>query len=133
MPYVVTLFWNTGMFETTLEDISERPVAECTVVQVADALTRSFDRPFRPENVDPFARYVYFGESGPVAVVLLTRRVWTSRVGANQIQVQLGRLPLQDLADEFPRMGERRSSWKHPSTRPNVGDGARTASSFTRS
>jgi hypothetical protein len=36
------LFWNTGMFEATLEGISERPVAECTAVQVADALTRSF-------------------------------------------------------------------------------------------
>jgi hypothetical protein len=42
MPYVDLLFWNTGMFEPTLEGISERPVAECTAVQVADALTRSF-------------------------------------------------------------------------------------------
>jgi hypothetical protein len=30
------------MFEATLEGISERLVAECTAVQVADALTRSF-------------------------------------------------------------------------------------------
>jgi hypothetical protein len=42
MPYVDMLFWNTGMFEATLEGISERPVAECTAVQVAGALTRSF-------------------------------------------------------------------------------------------
>ena len=42
MPYVDMLFWNTGMFEATLEGISERLVAECTAVQVADALTRSF-------------------------------------------------------------------------------------------
>jgi hypothetical protein len=43
MSYVDMLFWNTGMFEATLEGISERPVAECTAVQVADALTRSFE------------------------------------------------------------------------------------------
>jgi hypothetical protein len=43
MPYVDMLFWNTGMFEATLEGISERPVAECTAVQVADALTRPFE------------------------------------------------------------------------------------------
>jgi hypothetical protein len=43
MPYVDMLFWNTGMFEATLEGISERLVAECTAVQVADALTRSFE------------------------------------------------------------------------------------------
>jgi hypothetical protein len=42
MPYVDLLFWNTGMFEATLEGISERLVAECTAVLVADALMRSF-------------------------------------------------------------------------------------------
>jgi hypothetical protein len=42
MPYVDMLFWNTGMFEATLEGISERLVAECTAGQVADALMRSF-------------------------------------------------------------------------------------------
>ena len=42
MPYVDMLFWNTGMLEVTLEGISERLVAECTAVQVADALTSSF-------------------------------------------------------------------------------------------
>jgi hypothetical protein len=34
------LFWNIGMFEGTLEGISERPVAECTAVQEADARQR---------------------------------------------------------------------------------------------
>jgi hypothetical protein len=42
MLYVDMLLWNTGMFEATLEGISARPVAECTAVQVADALTRAF-------------------------------------------------------------------------------------------
>ncbi len=78
------------------EGISERPVAECTAAQVADALTRSFEgyvmpvnvsargyeHRFRPENVDPFASYVYFRESGPAAVVLVARRGWTSRIAA---------------------------------------------------
>jgi hypothetical protein len=52
MPYVDMLFWNTGMFEATLEGISERLVAECTAVQVADALTRSFEGHVIPVNVD---------------------------------------------------------------------------------
>jgi hypothetical protein len=52
MPYLDMLFWNTGMFEPTLESISERPVAECTAVQVADALTRSFEGHVIPVNVD---------------------------------------------------------------------------------
>jgi hypothetical protein len=52
MPYVDLLFWNTGMFEATLEGISERPVAECTAVLVADALTRSFEGHVIPVNVD---------------------------------------------------------------------------------
>jgi hypothetical protein len=43
MPYINMMFWNTGMFEATLEGISERPVAECTAGRVADALTRSFE------------------------------------------------------------------------------------------
>ena len=65
-------------------------------VQVADALTRSFEgsvmaanvsaqgyeRRFRPENVDPFASYVYFREARPVAVLLIARRDWTSRIAA---------------------------------------------------
>jgi hypothetical protein len=117
MPYVDMLFWNTGMFEGTLEGISERPVAECTAVQGADALTKSFEghvmpvnvdprgyeRQFRPERVDPFASYVYFGEAGLVAVVLIAHREWTSRVAAHQTRAPLARLPTRELADEFPR------------------------------
>ena len=52
MPYVDMLFWNTGMFEATLEGISERLVAECTAVQVADTLARSFEGHVIPVNVD---------------------------------------------------------------------------------
>src|SRR5918912_2151985 len=84
------------MSKTNIEGISERPVAECTAAQVADALTRSFEgyvmpvnvsaqgyeRRFRPENLDPFASYVYFREARPVAIVLIARRGWTSRIAA---------------------------------------------------
>jgi GNAT superfamily N-acetyltransferase len=79
-----------------IDGISERPVAECTAAQVADALTRSFEgyvvpvdvsargyeQRFRPENVDPFSSYVYIRENRPVAVILIARRGWTSRVAA---------------------------------------------------
>ncbi|MBA2712332.1 MAG: GNAT family N-acetyltransferase [Rubrobacteraceae bacterium] len=84
------------MLEENIEGISRRPVAECTAAEVADALTRSFEgyvmpvnvdaqgyeHRFRPENVDPFASYVYFRESRPVALILIARRGWTSRVAA---------------------------------------------------
>jgi ribosomal protein S18 acetylase RimI-like enzyme len=84
------------MSHLEIEGISNRPVAECTAAEVADALTRSFEgyvmpvnvsaqgyeRRFRLENVDPFASYVYFRERRPVAVVLVARRGWTSRIAA---------------------------------------------------
>ncbi len=84
------------MSQSRSEGISNRPVAECTAAEVADALTKSFEgyvmpvnvsaqgyeRRFRPENVDPFASYVHFQERRPVAVVLVARRGWTSRIAA---------------------------------------------------
>jgi len=84
------------MSQVNIEGISIQPTTECTAAQVADALTRSFggyvmpvnvsaqgyERRFRPENVDPFASYVYFRETRPVAIVLLAPRCWTSRVAA---------------------------------------------------
>ena len=79
-----------------IDDICATPVAECTAAQVADALTRSFEgyvmpvnvsaqayeRRFRPESLDPFASLVYYREARPVAVLLLARRGWTSRIAA---------------------------------------------------
>jgi ribosomal protein S18 acetylase RimI-like enzyme len=84
------------MLQANFDGISATPVAECTAAQVAEALTRSFEGyvmpvdvsprgyeyRFRPENVDPFASYVYFRQTRPVAVVLVARRGWTSRVAA---------------------------------------------------
>jgi ribosomal protein S18 acetylase RimI-like enzyme len=43
---------------------------------------RGYEQRFRPENVDPFASYVYFRETKPVAVILIARRGWRSRVAA---------------------------------------------------
>ena len=84
------------MSTVNIDGISGTPVAECTAAQVADALTRSFEgyvmpvnvsaqgyeRRFRPENLDPFASRVYFREARPVAVLLVARRGWTSRIAA---------------------------------------------------
>jgi GNAT superfamily N-acetyltransferase len=48
----------------------------------ANVSAQGYERRFRPENVDPFASYVYFRETGPVAVLLIARRDWPSRVAA---------------------------------------------------
>ena len=114
------------MSQRVNEGVSRRPVAECTAAQVADALTRSFEgylmpvnvtaegyeRRFRPENVDPFASYVYFQETEPVAVVLVARRGWTSRIAAMAVAPEargrgLGRLIMQDTVDEAAERGDR--------------------------
>ena len=84
------------MYTVNIDGISGTPVAECTAALVAEALTRSFEgyvmpvnvsaqgyeRRFRPENLDPFASRVYSRESRPVAVLLVARRGWTSRIAA---------------------------------------------------
>src|SRR5215207_5370430 len=114
------------MSQGTNEDISRRPVAECIAAEVADALTKSFEgyvmpvhvtaqgyeRRFRPENVDPFASYVYFREARPVAVVLVARRGWTSRIAAMAVAPEargrgLGKLIMQDALDETVERGDR--------------------------
>jgi ribosomal protein S18 acetylase RimI-like enzyme len=114
------------MSQSKSEGISRRPVAECTAAQVADTLTKSFEgyvmpvnvtaqgyeRRFRPEHVDPFASYVYFRETRPVAVVLVARRGWTSRIAAMAVSPEargrgLGKLIMQDAIDEAVERGDR--------------------------
>jgi ribosomal protein S18 acetylase RimI-like enzyme len=114
------------MSHVNFQDISKRPVAACTTAQVADALTRSFEgyvvpvnvspeayeRRFRPENVDPFASYVYFRETRPVAVVLVARRGWTSRIAAMAVAPEargkgLGKHIMQGVIDEAVERGDR--------------------------
>jgi ribosomal protein S18 acetylase RimI-like enzyme len=108
------------------EGVSRRPVAECTAVEVADALTKSFEgyvmpvnvtaqgyeRRFRPENVDPFASYVYFREARPVAVVLVARRGWTSRIAAMAVAPEargkgFGKRIMRGVIDEAVERGDR--------------------------
>jgi ribosomal protein S18 acetylase RimI-like enzyme len=114
------------MSHENFEDISKRPVAACTTAQVADALTRSFEgyvvpvnvsaeayeRRFRPENVDPFASYAYFRENRPVAVVLVARRGWTSRIAAMAVAPEargkgLGKRIMRGVIDEAVGRGDR--------------------------
>src|SRR5688500_524430 len=109
----------------TIYDISERPVAECTSAQVAGALTKAFEgyvmpvnvsargyeQRFRPEHVDPFASYVYCGESRPAAVVLVARRGWTSRIAAMAVAPEargkgLGRRIMRDVIGEAVSRGD---------------------------
>jgi ribosomal protein S18 acetylase RimI-like enzyme len=114
------------MSHANFEDISKRPVAACTTAQVADALTRSFEgyvvpvnvsaeayeRRFRPENVDPFASYAYFRETRPVAVVLVARRGWTSRIAAMAVAPEargkgFGKRIMRGVIDEAVERGDR--------------------------
>jgi ribosomal protein S18 acetylase RimI-like enzyme len=114
------------MSHVNFQDISKRPVAACTTAQVADALTRSFEgyvvpvnvspeayeRRFRPENVDPFASYAYFRETRPVAVVLVARRGWTSRIAAMAVAPEargkgFGKRIMRGVIDEAVERGDR--------------------------
>ncbi len=114
------------MSHATIEEISRRPVAECNAAQVADALTRCFEgyvmpvsvspqgyeRRFRPENVDHFASYAYFRENVPVAVILVARRGWTSRIAAMAVAPEargrgVGKRIMQGVIGEAVSRGDR--------------------------
>jgi ribosomal protein S18 acetylase RimI-like enzyme len=114
------------MSTVNIDGISGTPVAECTAARVANALTRSFEgyvmpvnvsaqgyeRRFRPENLDPFASRVYFRESRPVAVLLVARRGWTSRIAAMAVAPEVrgrgvGRQIMQGAIREAVSRGDR--------------------------
>jgi ribosomal protein S18 acetylase RimI-like enzyme len=114
------------MSQATNDGISGRPVAKCTAAGVADALTKSFEgyvipvnvtaqgyeRRFRPEHVDPFASYVHFRDTRPVAVVLVARRGWTSRIAAMAVAPEmrgkgLGRHIMRSAIDEAVGRGDK--------------------------
>jgi ribosomal protein S18 acetylase RimI-like enzyme len=114
------------MSQANIEGISEQQVAECTATLMADTLTRSFEgyvvpvnvtargyeRRFRAENLDPFASYVCFRETRPVAVVLVARRGWTSRIGAMAVAPEargmgLGKRIMQGVIYEAVARGDR--------------------------
>ena len=114
------------MSTVNIDGISERPVAECPASLVADALTRSFEgyvmpvnvsaqgyeSRFRPESLDPFASRVYFREGGPVAVILVARRGWTSRIAAMAVAPEVrgmgvGKQIMQGAIREAVSRGDR--------------------------
>src|SRR5215216_7809475 len=114
------------MSTVNIDGISVTPLAECTATRAADALTRSFEgyvmpvnvnaqgyeRRFRPESLDPFASRVYCRGTRPVAVVLVARRGWTSRIAAMAVAPEargrgLGKLIMQDAIDEAVDRGDR--------------------------
>lgn len=114
------------MTKTNFEEISFRPVTECTGSEVADALTRSFEgylvpvnvstrayeRRFRGEGLDPFASRVYFENGSPVGVLLITRRGWTSRIAGMGITPKargrgVGRRVMREAIRDAEERGDR--------------------------
>jgi len=106
--------------------ILARPVADCTAVEVADAVTRSFEgylvplrftpeayeRRFRAENLDPYASRLYFRAGSLAGVMLVSRRGWTRRVSAMGFVPEargqgLGRWALGEVIAEARSQGER--------------------------
>ena len=111
---------------TIPENLTVRPVAEHTAAEVAAALMRSFEgylvpirmtpqvyeRRFRGEDLDPFASRVWSQEGSPVALLLVARRGWTSRIAAMGMAPELrglglGRQMLVLAIEEARSRGER--------------------------
>lgn len=79
-----------------MDSISARAIAECTSAEAATALVRSFEsyfvpvnvtaqtfeRRFRAEHLDPFSSRIYYAGDSASAVLLVTRRGWSSRIAA---------------------------------------------------
>jgi ribosomal protein S18 acetylase RimI-like enzyme len=109
-----------------LDDITARPVAELTAAQAAAAMEHCFEgylvpvrptpesweRRFRGEHLDPWASRVYERDGKPVAVLFITRRGWTSRVGGMAVAKDarargLGRRVMQDAVADARARGDR--------------------------
>jgi GNAT superfamily N-acetyltransferase len=103
------------------------PVAAFTADQVASAFNSAFDgylvplrftaqsyeRRMRGENLDPYASHIYLLKRTPVALILVARRGWTSRVAAMAIappfrEQGLGGRMLFRVIDEAKKRGDRR-------------------------
>ncbi len=111
----------------TDSDPIRRPVAECTAEQVAEAFMRGFEgyivpvavtaqgyeRRFRGEGLDAFASRLYVGPDGRAdAMLLVTRRGWTSRVGAVGVAASargkgLGRRVMEEAVRDARERGDR--------------------------
>lgn len=109
-----------------MDTLTSRTVAECATAEVVDALNRAFEgyllpvrftddafeRRFRGEHLDRLASRVYHAGGEPAGVVLVTRRGWTSRIGAMGVATPLrgkgvGRRMLQAALDDARARGDR--------------------------
>jgi ribosomal protein S18 acetylase RimI-like enzyme len=108
------------------DDILSRPLAELTAAQAAAAMQHCFEgylvpvrptpesweRRFRGEHLDPWASRVYERNGEPVAVLFITRRGWTSRVGGMAVAKDarrggLGRRVMRDAVADAKARGDR--------------------------
>jgi GNAT superfamily N-acetyltransferase len=67
----------------------------------------------RRENVDPNASYRYSSEGQPVALILIARRGWTTRVAARAVAPEfrgqgVGQRMLMKVIEEDRARGDRR-------------------------
>jgi ribosomal protein S18 acetylase RimI-like enzyme len=107
-------------------EIISRPVAELSSAECAAAMERCFEgyivpvrvtaegweRRFRGEHLDPFASRVFFVEDRYAAVLFVTRRGWTSRVGGMAVAKELrgtglGRRVMQGAIADARARGDR--------------------------
>lgn len=108
------------------DPVVARPLAEFTVAQAAAAMQHCFEgyivpmrttpesweRRFRAEHLDPWASRIYEREGSPAAVLFVTRRGWTSRIGGMAVakdarRTGLGRRVLRDAIEGARERGDR--------------------------
>ncbi|HEX6040585.1 GNAT family N-acetyltransferase [Longimicrobium sp.] len=108
-----------------LAGLTARPVAELTAAECAAAMERCFEgyivpvrvtaesweRRFRGEHLDGYASRVYYAGDRPAAVLFITRRGWTSRVGGMAVARELrgagvGRRVMQSAIDDARARGD---------------------------
>jgi ribosomal protein S18 acetylase RimI-like enzyme len=108
------------------DHLTARPVAELTPAACAAAMERCFEgyivpvrvtaesweRRFRAEHLDPWASRVYFAGDRHAAVLFVTRRGWTSRVGGMAVAKELrgsglGRRVMQEAIADARARGDR--------------------------
>lgn len=107
------------------DDLIARPLTELVPAQAAAAMEHCFEgylvpihptpesweRRFRGEHLDPWASRVYERDGKPVAVLFITRRGWTSRVGGMAVAKDarrsgLGRRVMQDAVADARARGD---------------------------
>jgi GNAT superfamily N-acetyltransferase len=107
--------------------LTVRPVAEHAAAVAARAMEHCFEgyvvpirltpdsweRRFRAEHLDPWASRIYWRGDAPAAVLFVTRRGWTRRIGGMAVAASerghgLGRRVLNDALADARAAGDRR-------------------------